>query len=62
MSLFNIKDIINTAKKEVAEEASKKAIEKLKELYKKRDMAQTALANIDREIADAEGRLAEGNL
>lgn len=62
MSLIDVKDAIATAKKEVAAELTGKAVEKLKNLYRKRDMAQVALANIQREITDEETRIGEGNI
>jgi hypothetical protein len=50
MGLLDIKAIQEAAKKEIAKEASEQAIEKLKELYRKKEKAQLIVKNIDREI------------
>lgn len=62
MALIDVKEAVKKAREEVNDELTGKAIEKLKNLYRKRDMAQVALANIDREIADEEARIGEGNI
>lgn len=51
MALIDIKGIQAQAKKEIVEETSKKAIEKLKELYRQQEKARLVLKNLDREIA-----------
>lgn len=51
MTLIDIKALEQKAKAEIAEEASKAAVEKLKTLYRTREKAVLALKNIDREIA-----------
>ena len=50
MTLVDVKAIQETARKEIVEEASKTAVEKLKELYRKKEKAALVLKNIDREI------------
>lgn len=59
--MIDVKKAVSEAKKEIAEENLKRAVVKLKELYRKRELAQVALHNIDREIEDAEARIGEGN-
>lgn len=49
-------------KREVQEENVKKAVETLKSKLRERDRAQTVLANIDREIAELELKIEQGNL
>lgn len=51
MSLIDVKQIEAQAKKEIGEETSKAAVDKLKGLYRTREKAVLALKNIDREIA-----------
>lgn len=51
MTLIDVKTIQAEARKELVEEATKKAKEKLKELYQRREKAELCLKNIDREIA-----------
>jgi len=46
--------VINEAKNEIAKEHASKNKGALKALYKKQALAKTALANINREIEDAE--------
>lgn len=50
MTLVDIKEVEALAKKEIAEENSKKAVSKLKELYRQREKAHLVLRNLDREI------------
>lgn len=50
MALIDVKEVEATAKKEIAEEVKKTAVGKLKELYGRREKAQLALRNIEREI------------
>ena len=50
MSLIDVKTIQEEARKELCEEATKRAKEKLKTLYQTREKAQLALKNIDCEI------------
>ena len=50
MSLIDIKAIEQQAKKEMSEEISKAAVEKLKTLYRTKEKAALALKNIEREI------------
>jgi len=49
------------AKREVEEEGLEKATAKLKDLYRQRKSAETILANVDREIADYEEAVNQGN-
>jgi hypothetical protein len=56
------KDVISRAKREVQEENVKKAVETLKGKLRERDRAQTVLANIDREVAELELKIEQGNL
>ena len=55
MTLVNVNEIERLAKKEIAEETSKEAVKKLKELYRSREKAMLVLKNLDKEI---EGYLA----
>lgn len=50
MSLIDVKGIQEAARKEIAEETTKQAVAKLKELYAKKEKAALVLRNIDREI------------
>lgn len=50
MALIDIKKIESEAKKQICEEATTVAVQKLKELYLKRDKASLVLANVEREI------------
>jgi hypothetical protein len=59
MSLIDVKQIQAEAKKELAEEQTKRAKEKLKELYQRREKAQLCLKNIDREIESYLNEVAE---
>jgi hypothetical protein len=56
MTLVDVKAIEQQAKKEIAEETSKAAVNKLKELYRHREKAALVVKNLDREI---DGYLAE---
>jgi hypothetical protein len=57
--LIDVKQIQAEAKKELAEEQTKRAKEKLKELYQRREKAQLCLKNIDREIESYLNEVAE---
>ena len=59
MPLIDVKTIQAEAKKELAEEAMKKAKEKLKDLYQRREKADLCLRNIDREIESYLNEVAE---
>jgi ABC-type enterochelin transport system substrate-binding protein len=48
--LIDVKTIQETARKEIVEEATKRATEKLKELYGKLEKAKLVVRNIEREI------------
>lgn len=50
MSLIDVKTLQEEARKEIADEATKIAKDKLKDLYQKREKAQLVVRNIDREI------------
>jgi hypothetical protein len=50
MALIDVKAIQDAAKKEIAEETTKVAVTKLKELYARKEKATLVLRNIDREI------------
>jgi hypothetical protein len=50
MALVDVKAIQDAAKKEISEETAKAAVEKLKELYRKKEKAILVVKNIDREI------------
>lgn len=56
------KEVVARAKREVQEENVKRAVESLKGKLRERDRAQTVLANIDREIAELELKIEQGNL
>ena len=51
MTLIDVKAVQETARKEISEETSKAAVEKLKGLYRMREKAVLAVKNIEREIA-----------
>ena len=61
MSL-NAKNAIVQARNEVAAENQKKAVDLLKGKLRSLDAAQTVVANIQREIADLELRIEQGNI
>lgn len=50
MALIDVKTIQDEARRELCEEATKTAKEKLKGLYQTREKAALALKNIDRQI------------
>lgn len=58
---IDIEEVKKQARTEVNDELHKKGVDALKQLYRKRELAKTALDNVDREIADFETRLAQGN-
>ncbi len=49
--LLDVKSIQDQARKELAQEISEEAVEKLKELYTKKAKAEQIVKNIDREIS-----------
>lgn len=49
------------AKAEIVEENLRKGVELLKNKLRERDRASTVLANIDREIAELEVKIEQGN-
>lgn len=53
---------IAAARKEIADENLKKSIEVLKTKLREKARAQTIVDNIDREIADLEGAIEQGNV
>lgn len=53
--------VINEAQQEVAKEQADKQKSKLKDLYKSMEKAKVVMANIQREIDDAEAAVREGN-
>lgn len=66
--MSNVKDLgerqltpFEIAQREIAEEKRQAAVQKLKDLLRKRAAAETVLANIDREIADANEAISQGN-
>jgi len=59
---MDAKAAVARAKREVAEEAMKKAVDKLKVKLRERDAAATVLANVDREIKDLELAIEQGNI
>ena len=56
------KDAIAKAKAEIAEENLNKAVDLLKRKLRERQSALTILNNIDREIADLELKIEQGNI
>lgn len=50
MPLIDVKSIQEEARKELCEEATEKAVARLKVLYQTREKAALAIKNIDREI------------
>lgn len=50
MTILDVKKIQDAAKKEIIDERTKQATEKLKELYVKEEKAQLVVRNIRREI------------
>lgn len=55
------KAAIARARREIQEEAMKKAVDKLKAKLRERETAATVLANVDREIKDLELAIEQGN-
>lgn len=55
------KAAIARARREIQEEAMKKAVDKLKAKLREREVAATVLANVDREIKDLELAIEQGN-
>jgi hypothetical protein len=53
---------ITAARNEIAREKQDKAVKLLKDKLRARDTAATVLANIDREIADLELQIEQGNV
>lgn len=58
----NTPSVRELAAREVAAEAREKAIKGMKDLLRRRAQAQTIVDNIDREIADYEAAIEQGNL
>ena len=58
----NFKEVISRAKREVAEENVKKAVEALKGKLREKDRAETVLSNSNREIQELELKIEQGNL
>ena len=50
MTLVDVKAIADQAKKEIHEESSKAAVEKLKDLYRQKEKAQLVVRNLERQI------------
>lgn len=59
--MIDIKGVAAQARKEVAEEQSKKAVGALKRKLTDLANAQQVVKNIEREIADLEGSIADGS-
>lgn len=55
------KAAITKARQEVAEENMRKGVELLKTKLRERERAATVLANVDREIAELELKIEQGN-
>jgi hypothetical protein len=55
--MFDAKKVQQEAEKEIAEEQSKKAKEDIKAILRKREQCRAALANVERELADAYAEL-----
>ena len=53
---------VNEAKAQIEKEQLEKAVKSLKDLYRKQNAAITVLENIEREIADMEEAINQGNL
>lgn len=60
--MTNAQSAITRARNEIAAEKLAKAVELLKRKLRERDSASTVLANIDREIADLELQIEQGNI
>lgn len=54
--------VAERAKREVAEEHAKTAVEKLKVKYRSLKSAETVVENVKREIADLELAIEQGNI
>lgn len=54
--------VLQKAKAELEKEKVEVAVGKLKALYRKQDQAQLVLENINREIADYEARVEQGDV
>lgn len=62
MTLVDVKAIEQQAKKEIGEEASKAAVNKLKELYRSREKAALIVRNLDREIQNYLADVSDGTI
>lgn len=63
MSITNLRQsVLDKAKAELQKEKVDKAVVELKRLYRKQDQAQLVLDNINREIADYEARVEQGDV
>lgn len=56
------KAAIAKAHREVAEENQEKAVKLLKSKLREKEAAETVVANIEREIADLEMKIEQGNI
>ncbi len=56
------KAAVTRARNEIAKEQQDKAVNLLKDKLREQASAQTVLANVEREIADLELRIEQGNL
>lgn len=62
MNVVKGETAIERAKREVQEEFTKKAVEKLKAKLRELEIAKTVLANVEREIVDIEKAIEQGNI
>jgi hypothetical protein len=59
MTLIDVKGIEEKAKKELADEAAKLAVARLKDLYQQRAKAALVVKNLDRQIEDYLAQVSE---
>lgn len=60
--MINSNAVITRARNEILKEQQDKAVELLKKKLRERASAEAVLANIDREIADLELKIEQGNV
>jgi len=62
ISTSKARNAIDAARAEIVEENLKKGVELLKKKLREREVALTVLSNIDREIAELELKIEQGNI
>lgn len=59
--MIDVKKVLTEARAEIAKEKAEKAKKQLVDKLRQLDTAKTVVGNIEREIADLEARIVEGN-